>query len=258
MPRVHAYNGAHGAQVAAAEGHVVVVVDALRASGTITTLVAHGVQRLFVVAEVEEALAVRRELASEGQPTLLVGERNGLKIAGFDRGNEPVVGNDDLPQTCIFTSSNFAYCCMAAREAPELLVGTVINATACAVLARELAEQQDRDVALLMAGFAQDQTRLNLEDLLSCGCLVDRLGIEPANDAAKGALYAFRYVGVTGLTRQFLATDHGRHLVKLGRQQDILFLAEPDRLGMVAERRAVVDLPGGRAVELTAHSPVGG
>ncbi|MGD9519396.1 MAG: 2-phosphosulfolactate phosphatase, partial [Armatimonadota bacterium] len=117
---------------------------------------------------------------------------------------------------------------------------------------------QDRDVALLMAGFAQDQTRLNLEDLLSCGCLVDRLGIEPANDAAKGALYAFRYVGVTGLTRQFLATDHGRHLVKLGRQQDILFLAEPDRLGMVAARRAVVDLPGGRAVELTAHSPVGG
>ncbi len=251
MPSVYVYNGATGAQVAAARGQVAIAVDALRASGTITTLLARGAGRVIVLAEPHEALAVRDALVAEGEAVLLVGEKGGVKVQGFDRGNEPVVAPTELAWTCVFTSSNFAYCCLAAREAPALLVGTTINAAACARAALRLAVSLGADIALVMAGFSQDQTRLNLEDLLACGCLLDRLDLRAANDAAKAALYVFGYLGVPGLAREFRATDHGAHLVSLAREDDISFLSRPDQLETVGARRAVLDLAGVPSVELT-------
>lgn len=253
MPSAFVYNAATGAQVAAARGQVTVVVDALRASGTITTLLAHGAERVIVLAEPHEALAVREALVAEGEEVMLVGERGGVRVQGFDRGNEPVVAPTELAPTCLFTSSNFAYCCLAAREAPVLLVGTTINAAACARAALRLAVWQGSDVALVMAGFSEDQTRLNLEDLLACGCLLERLGLPAANDTAKAALYAFRYLGVHGLAREFRATEHGAHLVGLARGDDISFLCLPDQLETVGTRRAVLGLAGVPSVELAAE-----
>ena len=86
MPVVYVYNGPPGARQAAEQGQVAVIVDALRASGTLATLLAGGAERVLVVAEPEQALALRDELAADGEEALLVGERGGVKLAGCETG----------------------------------------------------------------------------------------------------------------------------------------------------------------------------
>jgi 2-phosphosulfolactate phosphatase len=253
MLHVYVYNGAPGAQQASREGHVTVLVDCLRASGTIATLLDRGAERVLVVAEPDQALALRDALVRSGEHVHLVGERGGVKLPGFDLGNEPISASANLAPTCVFTSSNFAYCCLAAQDAPVLLVGTTVNAAACARTAKTLAKENKCEIALVMAGFAQDPARLNLEDLLACGCLIERLGGMPANDAAKTALYAYRHVGEAALPRELLATNHGAHLVALGRASDISFLAQTDILETVPIRHAVLRLLHVPYVELKKH-----
>src|SRR5262245_5284580 len=71
---------------------VCVVFDVLRATSTIVTALANGASAIFPVAEISEALAVRRK----EMDVLLAGERNGLRILNhltgsiaFDLGNSP-------------------------------------------------------------------------------------------------------------------------------------------------------------------------
>jgi len=258
MTQAQVHPGAGGAALAARAGLVAVVVDALRASGTLATLLAHGAERVLVVAEPAEAFALRDALLTSAgdlrpEHILLVGERGGLMVPGCDRGNEPVVGNEVIPPLAIFTSSNCARCCLAARSAPAMLLGHTINATAAATVASALAADLGTAIMLVPAGFADDETRLNLEDTLACGCLMDRGGLSPANDAALAALYAYRHVGPEGLARQFALGAHGRHLLDLGRGDDLRYLAQVDVLDLVPVRVGVAELGGVTYVELAAR-----
>lgn len=73
--------GERGARAAAREGAAVVVVDAFRASTTISVLVSKGA-RVVPVASIEEA-------ASYAGAYYRIGERGSAKVHGFDFGNSP-------------------------------------------------------------------------------------------------------------------------------------------------------------------------
>jgi 2-phosphosulfolactate phosphatase len=64
-------------------GANVVVIDVLRATTSMCVAFDHGAKFMHPVAEVAEAEAFR----SKGY--LLAGERNGIKVEGFDLGNSP-------------------------------------------------------------------------------------------------------------------------------------------------------------------------
>jgi len=61
-----------------------VIIDVLRAASTIITALAHGVKEILTVTSIKDAL----ELGKKKYTT--VGEREGVKIPGFDLGNSPV------------------------------------------------------------------------------------------------------------------------------------------------------------------------
>ena len=64
---------------------ICVVVDVLRASSSIVTLLARGASPVVAAKDIEEARAIHRRL-----PTyLLCGEQGGLPPPGFDYGNSP-------------------------------------------------------------------------------------------------------------------------------------------------------------------------
>jgi len=255
MTRVYVHPGARGAALAAERRLVAVVVDALRATGTVTTLLAHGAERVLVVAGPEEAFALRDALKAADSPggVLCVGERGGLMIPGCDRGNEPITTDEIVPPTVVFTSSNCARVCLGAAAAPALLLGHAINASAVARMASAIAASLATDIILVPAGFAEDEARLNLEDTLACGCIVARGGLEPANDAALAAFYAYQHVGPKALAEHFLRGAHGRHLAALGREADILFLGQVDITDMVGVRERVGELAGVRYVEFVGR-----
>jgi len=63
----------------------VVIVDVFRAFTTAAVALAHGANRIIMVAEIDEALRLR----DEGIGEICVGEVNGIRPEGFDFGNSP-------------------------------------------------------------------------------------------------------------------------------------------------------------------------
>jgi 2-phosphosulfolactate phosphatase len=61
-----------------------VIIDVLRASSTIATALAHGVEEIRTVTSIEGALQLKK------QRYTAAGERKGVALAGFDLGNSPL------------------------------------------------------------------------------------------------------------------------------------------------------------------------
>ena len=61
-----------------------VIIDVLRASSTIVTALANGVQEILAVTSIDDALKLKKKRYTS------VGERKGVKVPGFDLGNSPV------------------------------------------------------------------------------------------------------------------------------------------------------------------------
>jgi 2-phosphosulfolactate phosphatase len=124
----------HGAQHA--EG-VVIVIDVFRAFTTAAVAFAQGVEKIILVAEVEEALALR----NQGKGQLCVGEVGGRKPEGFDFGNSPYELSQAAGlsgQTLIQSTRAGTVGVAAAQKAETLYLGSFVIATATvkAVLAQ--------------------------------------------------------------------------------------------------------------------------
>jgi 2-phosphosulfolactate phosphatase len=115
--------GEREARTAAREASVV-VVDAFRASTTITVLVKKGA-RVVPVASIEEA-------ASYIGADYRIGERGNAKVQGFDFGNSPTETEaSELPldgATLVLSTTNGTRVIEAARGIPVILTVTFENA----------------------------------------------------------------------------------------------------------------------------------
>jgi 2-phosphosulfolactate phosphatase len=147
-------------------GTVCVVVDELRASSTITTLLDMGCSSLLLTAGLGEA---RRLAVRNG--SLLVGERQGLKPRGFDFNTSPVellrvgIGGRSI----VMCTSNGTRVLASLQMQPVVLIGCLLNARACARSAVELAESLSTRVGVVCAG---QQDRFALEDAAAAGAIV--------------------------------------------------------------------------------------
>jgi 2-phosphosulfolactate phosphatase len=211
---------------------VAVVVDVLRATSTIAQALASGYRRVFCAAEIEDAIAVRKELG-EG---LLGGERSAVRIEGFDVGASPreLVG-EPRAKTLIFSTTNGTRAILAAAgRCGEVLLGSLLNLEAVAAAVRERGE----DVAVLCAGF---QGTFALDDAYCAGRIVQLLGGEP-RDAAKAAeIIAGSF---SDAHTALLARTYGPP----GLEADIAYCAQESILDVVPRFERM----RGRAAEITA------
>jgi 2-phosphosulfolactate phosphatase len=216
-------------------GHVLVVIDVLRASTTLAAALAAGVRQVVPCLEVNEARQLAGQQRARGS-ALLGGERGGLPIAGFDLGNSPGEYTADrvAGQTLIFTSTNGTRAMMRCVGAARVLVACFANLSAAA---RALAAEPR--VELLCAG---TEGHVSYEDTLLAGGLVDRLGGTSLelNDAALLALECWRqiggeHVGHAQLCHALQQGRGGQNLLAIGRGEDIAWAASIDRLDVVPE-----------------------
>jgi 2-phosphosulfolactate phosphatase len=230
-------------QPGATAGGIAVVIDVLRASTTIVTALAHGSPRMRPVLEVAEARACAAAAAPPGP--LLGGERGGLRIDGFDLGNSPLEYTrtriDGRP--IVITTTNGTAALAACGPASAVLIGAVVNRSAVAARARQIADQIGADdIHLVCAGTDGEVTE---EDLLAAGAILDAAALLPdgsrddLDPAAHDALDGFRAVlGAGGppaaaIAAAFAASRGGRNLVALGMQSDIAAAAAIDSLPLV-------------------------
>src|SRR5262249_14913501 len=144
-----------------------IVIDVIRATSTICQALSAGYERVFCAAEVEEARALREQLG-EG---ILGGERNAVRIPGFDLGNSPreylaaVSGSTLILSTTNGTRAVVA----AARRCERVYVASLLNLDAVVGAARDARE----DVLVVCAGV---QGSMNLDDTFVAGRIVELLG----------------------------------------------------------------------------------
>jgi len=116
-----------------------VAIDVLRASSTIVTALAHEVKEILTVTSINDALKLKKKRYTT------VGERNGVKIPGFDLGNSPVsflnsTKNHPIKKMVLTTSNltrvlahcNVAYICSSLNltAVSRLLQGQKVNIVA--------------------------------------------------------------------------------------------------------------------------------
>lgn len=105
----------------------IVVLDVFRASNTIIELLARGATRVVPLRDEADALALK----SKHPEWLLVGERNGVRIPGFDADNSPTALPERLAgKGAIMTTSNGTRILDACGADCEVLVGSFANASA--------------------------------------------------------------------------------------------------------------------------------
>jgi 2-phosphosulfolactate phosphatase len=247
---VHLRSGEEGCRWAREQQAVAVVVDALRASATITCILQRGATEVLVVKEIHEAYAYR-----EAQPEmLLVGERGGLKVDGFDFGNSPteIQRADVQGKRVVFTSTTGAQRLVDCLGAAAITVGTTINASAVARHVSAMAHAEGVPIVIIPAGLATDASVIAEEDWLGATILAACLGL-PVHQASERPFQQYqRVIQSAGLLQGFLASSHGQKLVGLGFADDVHVCAQVDLItDIVPTLTAVVPLPhGGQGVRI--------
>ena len=247
---VHLMPGEAGCRWAREQRAVAIVVDALRASATITMLLRQGAAEVIVVKEVSEAYAYR----DDHPEVLLVGERGGLRVDGFDFGNSPTeIQHADLRERqVVFTSTTGAQRLVECLGASAIVVGTTINATAVVRQVVALSQAANVPIVIIPAGLATHPDAVAEEDWLGATALAARMSL-PLHLASTAAFEHYqRLIDATGLLEGFLHSAHGQQLVHLGFMDDIRMCAQVDLItDIVPALTAVVSLPhGGRGVRL--------
>ena len=193
-----------------------IVVDVLRATSTIAQALSVGYRRVLCVPEIEQARALRAELSD----SVVGGERDAIRIDGFDVGASPREFLEPLAETLILSTTNGTRTIVTAAEhCEEVLLGSLLNLEAVAAAARERGE----DVAILCAGY---KGAFALDDAYCAGRFVQLLGGEPTDAAVAAEVIARAYPDAhTGLN----ARTYGPP----GLEEDIAFCARESVLDVV-------------------------
>jgi 2-phosphosulfolactate phosphatase len=143
---------------------VVVLVDVLRATTTICTAVANGVEAIIPVATHEEA----RRLKDEGY--LIASEKDGVQLDWADFGNSALSFTREAVggRTLVYCTTNGTRALHIAAGASGVAIGAFINISALT----EWLVRRQKDVVILCSGW---KNRFCLEDTLFAGALTRRL-----------------------------------------------------------------------------------
>ena len=207
-----------------------VVIDVIRATSTICQALASGYERVFCAPEVEAARALRETLGE----AVLGGERDAVRVPGFDLGNSPREYLEPAGSTLVLSTTNGTRAVVAAAERCErVFIASLLNLAAVVETVRDAGD----DTVVVCAGV---QGAMNLDDTFVAGRIVELLGWE-RTDAAEAAA---RLVGTWGDAEEaFRASKSGRNLMENAPdlEEDISFCARESVLQVVPRFVALRD-----------------
>jgi 2-phosphosulfolactate phosphatase len=196
----------------------VVVVDILRASSCMVTAFAHGVDSITPFSKLEECKAMK----TKGYVTS--GERDGKKVAGFDKGNSPFeyMGDDVRGKKIAFTTTNGTLAIEKALGAKKIVIGSFLNLSS---VAKYLLFGQS-SILIICAGW---KGKVNLEDTLFAGAIMEKLKnhVEADCDAPLAAQHLYN-VAKKDMVKFLDNSSHVKRLHRLNIRKDIEYCLTPD------------------------------
>lgn len=211
-------------------GHCVIVVDLLRASSTITAALAAHAREVVPAQTPEAALGLKSTKSHD--PCLLGGERQGIKIPGFDLGNSPrdytisSIGGKSL----IFTTTNgtAALHHAATRSAARILIGCLNNLHSVAAAAAT----SHLPIHILCAG---THGQPSFDDMLCAGAFLEAMeshnyrAPDSGFDQTLACIAAWRHARMSGIHSSLMRST-GTALANLGFRADVADCAAIDSL----------------------------
>lgn len=124
-----------------------VIIDVFRAFTVEAYLVNNGVQKLIPVGDKQIAY----DYKEKNKDCILIGERRGIMLDGFDYGNSPsqIEKINFTVKTVVHTTSSGTQGIANAQNANEILTGSLVNAKA---IAEYIKMQNPEDVSLVCMG----------------------------------------------------------------------------------------------------------
>src|SRR5690606_69588 len=202
---------------------IVVIIDVLRATSTIATALANGARSIIPVDSVSRCTEIGRQIDG-----ITAGERDGKIAEGLQHGNSPFEYPREFIEgkTLVLTTTNGTRLLHMALEkgAKEIITGSFPNLSA--VCDHLLAMKQD-----VILGCAAWKDRVNLEDSLFAGAVINRIGhafsincdsshmAEAMYDKGKKDLFAFMKKS---------NASHYHRLMGFGLEEDIRYCLTAD------------------------------
>ncbi len=204
-----------------------VVIDVLRATTTIATVLEAGAEAVQTFSDIEKLMTVSERWLPEKR--IRAGERGGAKVEGFDLGNSPL---DCTPETVtnkrfFLTTTNGTRALQRVENAPTVITAAMINRQAAV---NYLVNSQPETVWLVGSGW---EGGYSLEDTVCAGAIAHALmsdnaqEVEVSNDEviAAIALYAQWH---DNLLEMFRRSSHGQRLLRLNSHEDLQYCAKSD------------------------------
>jgi 2-phosphosulfolactate phosphatase len=225
-----------GLTLAEVQGRTVFVIDILRATTSIC-------KAIIPVSSTEEALRLAQTIGSADM--LLAGEKNCLRIDGFQLGNSPLEMTEAAVRgkTLVLTTTNGSQALLACQGAGAVYPACAGNLSLAAEKARDALDREG-DLLVVCAGRGGG---FSLDDAYTAGRLVSAAlggprGRRGLNDAALASLDLVRRYG-ENWARPLGRSRAGRELVRLGFGEDVKAAAWVDAypvLPIFHERRVTL------------------
>lgn len=145
-----------------------VIIDVFRAFSTVCYAIANGAEKIIPVGSIEAALQLKEHYPEY----ILMGERAGKKLDGFDYGNSPaeIESVDFTNRTIIHTTSSGTRGIVNAVNADEVITGSFVNAGSVIDYIRK---RDPGEVSLVCMG--DSGVKKTAEDLLCAQYIRDSL-----------------------------------------------------------------------------------
>ena len=123
--KINILDGIEGAKKASG---LTVIIDVFRVFSLEAYLINNQSKKLFVT----NSIMIARNYKKNNKDTILIGERKGIKINGFDYGNSPseIENIDFSNKTIVHTTSSGTKGIYLASNADEIIVASLVNAKA--------------------------------------------------------------------------------------------------------------------------------
>jgi 2-phosphosulfolactate phosphatase len=232
-----------GLTLAEVQGRTVFLIDILRATTSMCAAMSSGAKAIIPVSSTEEALRLAQTIGSAD--VLLAGEKNCVRIDGFQLGNSPLEMTEAAVRgkTLIVSTTNGTKALLACHGAGAVYPACAGNLSLAAEKARETLQDEG---GMLVVCAGRDGA-FSLDDAYTAGRLVSAAlggprGRRGLNDAALASLDLVRRYG-ENWERPLRRSRAGRELVRLGFADDVRACARLDAypvLPTFSERRVTL------------------
>ena len=237
---------------AEAKADAAVVIDVLRATTTIAWALHHGAEAVQTFSDLDELRSMAQQWPEHAR--LMVGERGGKMLEGFDLGNSPVTVTPDVVKgkRLFMSTTNGTRSLQKVRDIQRVFTAALPNRRA---VAQRLLQEKPAHIWIVGSGW---EGAYSLEDSLAAGALGALLieqGAELANDEMQAALVLWERWQHDPEACLRTAT-HGQRLIRIGNHDaDFRCCAGLDELTVVPTQveRGVLRAVGGAGAQ--AESP---